>query len=152
MFSYYNKNGKCGKHSTTAAAVDIGSKQKKQEQRSTEHNSPPPHFSSVMDTTVGADGNRPGAELTVFGPLQDYPAAGAGVALEGRKIHPAFKLCLHRWEMQRLHFTTGLSTDLDGGRSRRSGRPGSARRGRGRGTLGRFRRFIEGNTSGSRKM
>ena len=55
------------------------------------------------------------AENSVFGAHEEYPAAGAGVALAGRKIHPASKFCLHSWDMRRLHFTMGLSTDLDGG-------------------------------------
>ena len=54
------------------------------------------------------------AQNTVFGPLY-YPAVGAGVALAGRKVDPASKFCLHSWEVQRLHFAAGLSTDLDGG-------------------------------------
>ena len=39
----------------------------------------------------GADVERPGAELTFLGPLEDYPPAGAGVALADRKIDLASK-------------------------------------------------------------
>ena len=62
-----------------------------------------------MPTSIGL------AQNSVFGPLLDYPAAGVIVALAGRKIDSTSKLCHQSWEMQRLHFTTGLSTDLDGG-------------------------------------
>ena len=40
----------------------------------------------------GADVDRPGAEFTVPGPLEDYPAVGAGVAVAGRKIDLASKV------------------------------------------------------------
>ena len=37
---------------------------------------------SILD----GEGHRPGVEITVFGPLQEYPAAGADVELAGRNI------------------------------------------------------------------
>ena len=52
-----------------------------------------------------------------MGALKEYLAAGAGVAVAGRKIDLASTVLslLYNWEMQRLHFTAGLSTALDGG-------------------------------------
>ena len=115
-----NKNFKqCGKNSTTAAAaVEIGSKQQQQHQqqqqlRNTEHNSPPPPVPSEKDTARTSIGLAHNSQS----PIQDYLAAGAGIAVAGRKIDLASEVLSpsYSWEMQRLHFTAGLSSDLEGG-------------------------------------
>ena len=45
------------------------------------------HSTQLTATSIlDGEGHRPGVEITVFGPLQENPAAGADVELAGRNV------------------------------------------------------------------
>ena len=90
IFNIPTNNGKCGKNSKNSSR---GGRHREQTTTATEKRRTKLTATSWLEREGhNADIDRPGAEFTVFGALQDFPAAGAGVALAGRKIALASNL------------------------------------------------------------